>query len=219
MTDKRRYKMVVAIDFSEMSEVVMETALDLAGRHDAPELHVLSVLAAPRGLRKLQSADHGVGAAELEALDAALGAFVTSKLDDFDSARAERADWRVHVHARMGGAAEQIVYLAWEAEADLIILGRHGHVRWPRFLMGSVPERVLRMARCPVLTVQPTDYGLPERDPDEALPACAECVAVRRDSDGARWFCQAHSNYKLSRSMYMAHHHTTTLPIGGGPLL
>lgn len=215
MSNERRYKIVVGVDFSEMSEVVLETALDLASRHALPEIHVLSVLSMPRGLRKPAQIDQS---GELEELERVLRSLVADKLCDFGHPARDPGDWRVYVHTRVGSAAEQIAYLGWEAGADIIVLGRHGESGWRRFLLGTVPERVLRLARCPVLVVQPTDYGAPEPEPIDAAPQCPECVAVRRDSDGARWFCDAHSDYKLSRSTVMAHH-STTIPIGGGPLL
>lgn len=216
MSDEQRpYKILVGVDFSEMSEVVLETALDLASRHKVPEIHAVSVLSAPRGLRKQAPIDQSE---ELEELEKVLRTLLGDKLADFGHPYEDLKGWRVYVHTRVGSAAEQITYLAWEAETDVIILGRHGESGWRRFLLGTVPERVLRLSRCPVLVVQPTDYGVAEPDMADAVAQCSECVAVRRDSDGTQWFCKEHSDFKLSRSTYMAHH-SGTLPIGGGPLL
>jgi nucleotide-binding universal stress UspA family protein len=46
-----------------------------------------------------------------------------------------------------------IVHYASEHDVDLIVMGTHGHGPIQRFLLGSVAERLVRAARCPVLTV------------------------------------------------------------------
>ena len=58
-----------------------------------------------------------------------------------------------------GRPSQQIIRLADEEEADLIVIGTHGHNRLHRLVFGSVTEKVVRSAPCPVLTV-----GLEESD-------------------------------------------------------
>ncbi len=55
--------------------------------------------------------------------------------------------------ARLGDASTTIVEEAIRDNADLIVMGTHGRRGFKRFLLGSVTERVLREAPCPVLTV------------------------------------------------------------------
>jgi len=70
--------------------------------------------------------------------------------------------------------------------ADLIVVGRFGlHHRGSR--LGSVASRVLDAATCPTLVV-----GMVDDSPD-AVAQCADCVAVRSESDGEHWFCAAHA--------------------------
>lgn len=52
-----------------------------------------------------------------------------------------------------GDAASQIVAAADSWHADLILMGTHGRGRLAQFLVGSTAESVIRMARCPVMTV------------------------------------------------------------------
>ena len=52
----------------------------------------------------------------------------------------------------MGDPATEIVRLADEEKADLIVMGTHGRSGLRRLLMGSVAESVVRHANCPVLT-------------------------------------------------------------------
>ena len=53
----------------------------------------------------------------------------------------------------MGSPAKSIVEHATETHADLIVMGTHGRGGLGHLLLGSVAERVVRTARCPVLTV------------------------------------------------------------------
>lgn len=53
-----------------------------------------------------------------------------------------------------GDAATEILRIADETHADLILLGTHGRTGLGRLLMGSVAEQVVRRATCPVLTVK-----------------------------------------------------------------
>lgn len=57
-----------------------------------------------------------------------------------------------------GNAAQQIIRYATEQKIDLIVLGTHGRTGLSRFLLGSVAEKVVRLATCPVLTVHPTGH-------------------------------------------------------------
>ena len=54
----------------------------------------------------------------------------------------------------LGVASEDIVRIADEEEADLIVIGTHGRTGLKRVLMGSVAEAVMRHANCPVLTLK-----------------------------------------------------------------
>jgi nucleotide-binding universal stress UspA family protein len=53
-----------------------------------------------------------------------------------------------------GDAAKEILAVAQEIQAELIIMGTHGRTGLGRVLLGSVAEQVLRKASCPVLTIK-----------------------------------------------------------------
>jgi nucleotide-binding universal stress UspA family protein len=53
-----------------------------------------------------------------------------------------------------GHPAETIVRVAHERGADLIVMGTHGRTGLPHVLLGSVAEKVVQLAPCPVLTVR-----------------------------------------------------------------
>ncbi len=54
-----------------------------------------------------------------------------------------------------GDPGHEIVRVAEELNADLIVLGTHGYSGWKRFTIGSVAELVVRHAPCAVLTIRP----------------------------------------------------------------
>jgi len=53
----------------------------------------------------------------------------------------------------MGPPADEIVKRASEEEADAIVISTHGLTGWRRFVFGSVAEKVVRLAECPVITI------------------------------------------------------------------
>lgn len=55
----------------------------------------------------------------------------------------------------MGDVAEQIVDYAAEIEADMIIMGTHGYKGLEKIMFGSVADKVVRSALCPVTTINP----------------------------------------------------------------
>jgi nucleotide-binding universal stress UspA family protein len=59
---------------------------------------------------------------------------------------------------RIGSAHEEIVRIAAEQNADLIVISTHGRTGWKRFLMGSTAELVVRHAPCPVFVVREKEH-------------------------------------------------------------
>jgi nucleotide-binding universal stress UspA family protein len=62
----------------------------------------------------------------------------------------------VETFARQGDAADAIIDVAEEQEADLIVVGNKGMTGAKRFLLGSVPNKVSHHAPCSVLVVRTT---------------------------------------------------------------
>jgi nucleotide-binding universal stress UspA family protein len=85
------------------------------------------------------------------------------QIEEDSRERLRKLSWRVKVaggavagtHLRMGAVALEIVALAEELGADLIVMGSRGLGGVRRALMGSVSDSVVRHAHCPVLVVRP----------------------------------------------------------------
>jgi nucleotide-binding universal stress UspA family protein len=77
-------------------------------------------------------------------------------------------DVEVVTEIREGDPAETILAYAEEIDADLVVAGTHGRSGVRRHLLGSVAERVVRHAHCPVMTVRLPDTDVTVDDADEA---------------------------------------------------
>jgi nucleotide-binding universal stress UspA family protein len=133
-------------DFSEASDHAIDLAVLLAGAYEAriAAIHVASADFVPLELGL--SSGGAPGEAEIDALRAQTRARFSA---------ASRAGVGVDVFVETGLAADQILGRAGGLPADLIVMGTHGSSGFKHLVLGSVTERVLRQARCPVLTVPP----------------------------------------------------------------
>jgi nucleotide-binding universal stress UspA family protein len=173
-------KIVVGLDFSEMSDRALEVAVNLARQAGGAELHLVHVVSAPAASVEPPSLDIGeTGAIARKHLDLAI---------------AQMANWPTihgYSHVVVGAPAREITRIADDAEADLIVVGTHGR-RGLDAIFGSVAEHVVRSAPCSVLTVRP-------QTPSAAAaiePPCPACVATVASTHGAQKWCARH----------MAHH-------------
>src|SRR5262249_7953655 len=84
-----------------------------------------------------------------------------------------------------GDPGREILRAARETGADLIVMGTHGRTGLTRLLTGSVAEKVLRKAPCPVLTVK---TAVPKKTPAPAVPVDepAEGRPIAADQAGRR---------------------------------
>ena len=132
---------LVPTDFSPTSQFAVDHAAAQASITDARLLivHVFPVSSSDRGEGMLYDGlrDKDVATAE-------------------QRLRAIKPDAAIQFEHRLlqGDPAEEILQLAQSEKADLIVLGTHGRTGLMRVLMGSVAERVLREATCPVLAVK-----------------------------------------------------------------
>lgn len=129
-------------DFSEDSAYAFQMACSLARDYGARlvVLHVLEPVVMPFG-------ELAVVPPEPEPSEEAL----REKLQQLEEATAKV---RVETWLLKGDTVETILDAATDLKADLVVVGTHGRTGLVRLLMGSVAERVLRRAPCPVLVVK-----------------------------------------------------------------
>ena len=136
-----------AVDFSEGSPRVAEYAAALAKAAGAEIicLYVAPSLAEYVGFNVPQAA-----------LDSFVGDVVTSAGETMDAFVAEHFQGLpVKGLVLAGYPAEEILAAAEEQQADLIVMGTHGRTGIDRIIFGSVAEKVVKSATCPVLTIRP----------------------------------------------------------------
>lgn len=132
---------VVPVDFSDRSLDALDEALRLT--EDPSRLHVVHVL-------------EDVSSYEPE--------FIWETVSHEERMReAEQAlkEWLddpvysgIHLHVVLGNPGYEITELAKQLDAALIVISSHGRTGLSHLLLGSVAERVLRLAHCPVLVIR-----------------------------------------------------------------
>lgn len=178
-----RPKLLAAIDLGSCTEGVLARALDEADVRGGAELFVVHV-AEPRA-RELVATP--AFRPDLELDNPVVE--VHRAIARFRELRPDRPLPRVEVHVTLGNAAEEIVWLAAHLGADLIVVGSHNRRGLKRALLGSVAERVVRGAGCPVLVVRDKAHDV-EGALSEAL--CPDCRNARISSGGSELWCAAH---------------------------
>lgn len=191
------YVILVGIDFSELSDLALERACDLAGVHRRCHLHVVYVEARTTRLYTAGALASPVDAQadDLKQQSARLGEHVEQVVRRWrDAHSGPPAFERLTTHVRLEPVAEAIVQLASDMEAKLVIVGTHGRRGAQRFLLGSVAEATVRLATCDVLVVRPPDATVPKIE-----PPCVRCLETRRATNGAELWCEQHREHHERR--------------------
>jgi nucleotide-binding universal stress UspA family protein len=198
MSSGHNYTIVVGIDFSGLSDSALDQALEMASLHAGAEVHVLYV--EPDGFVGL-ALDPTLGIADADTVLVRVQERAKQRADRMAPHLRKRQIRRIVAHFRHGSPAENVAQLAADLDADLVVVGSHGHHGLERFFLGSVAERVSRLARCPVWIVRPKDYSTAGRVP-EIEPACPDCLAKRAETGGVDLWCARHSEHHLRPHRY-----------------
>lgn len=147
MSEALRFEtIVVPTDFSPAAEKALELAAQLARQAGPAKLLLVNAYAVPLELEAL--AIYGAKQVYEE-----LAAESDKQLKEILE-RLRKEGVSAESMGNHGRPEDVIVELARERKADLIVMGTHGRTGLPHVLLGSVAERVIRNAPCPVITVK-----------------------------------------------------------------
>ncbi len=183
-----RYVALLAVDSSPSAHEVVRRGADFARCIPGAELHLVHVVEdlpppvspVPRPM--------GLGVSTAEILGSA-----RQRLTDLSKEARTLFPGRIGAHLAAGSASKQILQVAIDLQADVILVGTHGRTGIKRMVLGSVAETVARKASCPVLVVREKDYHA--FVPPEIEPACPECLRTQGETSGARLTCEAHGEH------------------------
>jgi nucleotide-binding universal stress UspA family protein len=151
---------LVATDFSPPAQTALNYGRELARRFGAT-LHVIHVID-DMSVRILGA----TGAAyDTSALQRDVTEAARKRLEALLTADDHRELHAVAVDSVSVAPAREIVEYAANARIDLIVVGTQGHTGLAHMVLGSVAERVVRTAHCPVLTVHRPEREFIRIDP------------------------------------------------------
>lgn len=141
-------KILVPVDFSRHSQEALQMALGLAEKFSA-SIKLVNVY---------QPLDYGLpdgflsyAPLQLNELISALEKHLDKTLQETRAGAGSTAITSTLLH---GAVASEITRCAKDEQFDLIVMGTHGRTGIGHVMLGSVAEKVLRTAPCPVLTVR-----------------------------------------------------------------
>lgn len=154
---------LIPVDFSPYATQALLTAADIAERF-ASSLIVLHVVARDMGRRAVEQylEQHGKSVTPWEGSERPHEEIETILVDHreqvYQTLQAfvppRLAQYPVELRVVMGNPFERIIETAIHDQVALIVMGTHGRTGLSRLAVGSVAERVVRLAPCPVLTVK-----------------------------------------------------------------
>lgn len=194
MQDQSKPTIVVGVDYSDTSVLALKRALALARGGMVHVVHAIET--------QVASPFSGSLAPVMMPFDegaAALARYVEEQLMTLRAGSKEPAPLVVS-HLVLGPPADELVQLASDLEADLIVVGTHGRRGVARLLIGSTAERVVRLATCAVLVERPK-VNTAEPEP-RIEPPCPRCVEARKSSGNAELWCSQHREKHGRRHTY-----------------
>lgn len=145
-------QVVVGFDFSHSGQAALARAIGVANRAPWHVLHFVCVIDPHFAFPSLPTKHIDIEYANR--VQEELTSVVTQEL------KAKQITDSIHffVHARIGKPAQEILGVAQDVGADLIIVGSKGLTGIERAVLGSVSEKVVREAKCTVEVARPKTY-------------------------------------------------------------
>lgn len=147
------HHVVTPVDFSDNSKLIAESSAYLAGKFNAA-MHLVFVVQNFEdysGFFVPQMTLPSLEGELAESAEAKMASFCDELTEFCKKAGVSDLSYKV----LMGDVAEKIVEYASEVKADLIVMGTHGYKGLEKIMFGSVADKVVRAAMCPVTTINP----------------------------------------------------------------
>jgi len=146
-------KVVTPVDFSDNSKIIAESSAYMAGKFGASMYLVFVVQNFDdySGFFVPQMSMPTLEGELVESAETKMASFCEEMVEYCKSAGVKELSYKVF----MGDVGEQIVDYASKLEADLIVMGTHGYKGLEKIMFGSVADKVVRSAPCPVMTINP----------------------------------------------------------------
>lgn len=147
---ERFTRIIACTDFSPVANRAVAKAFALASRGgEVRLLHCITPPATVNPLYAHYAPASGWSPEQTQGMQAA----AIAELDKLVPADAATEGVRAVCEAPLGEPVAEILRLTQEWPADVLVVGSHGHSSLERFFLGSIADRLVREARCPVLVV------------------------------------------------------------------
>jgi len=199
-----RFSIVVGLDFTDADGPAFDQAARLAMRVIGSELHLVHVFAtAPSAERSRDLVSH-------------LRLYVDEKV----AANSALKGMAVGIHLRGGKPVPEILRLATDVEADVIVVGSHRGQHIKDWILGSTVEKLVGGGVFSVVVAAPKAKELEAPEP-VIEPPCPLCVEARFASKGKEWWCERHSHaaqlghvYSYQNELPFSTHDSSVGPTG-----
>ncbi len=147
---------LVPVDFSEYMEQVVGYAASLARRFGSTLklLHVVQIPILPEAINWMGA---GVPTAVETGIAEDLVKTAKQNLNKLKQSN-QVQDLPIEIIVAEGVPFVEIIRMVGQEQADLVVMGSHGRTGISHLLMGSVAEKVVRKAPCPVLCIKPEGF-------------------------------------------------------------
>ena len=147
---------MLPIDFSDASGKLLQYGVYLAEKYDA-RLSIVFVTEDPFTYSSLPLTDYsGLPLTDIpfNQLEEDMTKYARERMERFLEKNMAQATVAYEGTVLFGHVAEEIIAYAHEKNVDLLIIGTHGFKGLDRMLLGSVAEKVVKLAPCPVMTIK-----------------------------------------------------------------
>ncbi len=193
---------LVAIDETPASVMAVDTATAFAAGREHVELHLVHVVGPSLNVGGLEAV-----------VDPSLGELLKASRELLAATRERFPSLPITTHTLVGSPELEVVRLAKELDADVIVVGSHNRRTLERWFLGSVSEGIVRKAGCAVIVARPKDHGIVA--PPEIEPPCPDCVSVQKATAGEQQWCARHAERHARARL----HYETPPTFGVGSML